>query len=119
MYGVPADLDMNFLVGAELIQVCLGQIQIQFHFLPKASISVEGSWKLIGSSGTRVDRGERDAICGQHTLLARMLGHRVTQANVVGRNSIVLRCDNGDELHIFDDSAEYESFSLDPIGIVV
>ena len=40
MYGVPADLDLAFLHGAELIQVCLGQYQLQFHFHPAGSISV-------------------------------------------------------------------------------
>jgi hypothetical protein len=42
MYGVQADLDLRFLHGAQLTQVCLGQYQIQFHFSPVGSISVEG-----------------------------------------------------------------------------
>ena len=55
MYGVPVDLDLSFLHGAELIQVCLGQHQLQFHFHPVGSISVEGGWELRDAAGVRID----------------------------------------------------------------
>ena len=55
MYGVPADLDLSFLHGAELLQVCLGTHQIQFRFHPVGEIAVEGKWELIDSSGQRID----------------------------------------------------------------
>jgi hypothetical protein len=42
MYGVPANLDLTFLHGAKLTQVCLGQYEVQFHFHPIGSILVEG-----------------------------------------------------------------------------
>jgi hypothetical protein len=51
MYGVPTDLDLSFLHGALLIQVCLGQHQVQFHFHPTGSIAVEGGWELRDAAG--------------------------------------------------------------------
>jgi hypothetical protein len=55
VYGVPGDLDLSFLHGAELIQVCLGQYQLQFHFHPVGTISVEGGWELRDAAGVQID----------------------------------------------------------------
>jgi len=51
MPGMSADLDLSFLLGAELIQVCLGVWQVQFHFHPPASVAVEGDWELSDDGG--------------------------------------------------------------------
>ena len=42
MYGVPADLDLSRFKDAELIQLCIGEGQVQFRFHPVGTISVEG-----------------------------------------------------------------------------
>lgn len=59
MYGVPPDLDLAFLHGAELIQVCLGLYDWQFHFQPEGSISVQGQWELRDAGGDWID-GRQD-----------------------------------------------------------
>jgi hypothetical protein len=56
MYGVPRDLNLAFLHGAELVQVCLGQYQVQFHFHPIGEISVQCRWELIDADGKSLDR---------------------------------------------------------------
>jgi hypothetical protein len=50
MYGVPADLDLSRFQGAELIQICLGEFQIQFHFHRNGTISAEGKRELRNAS---------------------------------------------------------------------
>ena len=54
MYGVPSNLDLTFLHNAELIQVCLGAHQVQFHFHPKGSLYVMGKWELSAEDGVLV-----------------------------------------------------------------
>jgi hypothetical protein len=56
VYGVPANLDLTRFIDATLEQICLGEYQIQFHFDPVVSISVEGDWKLQGPAGNVVDQ---------------------------------------------------------------
>jgi hypothetical protein len=86
MYGVPADLDLSGFVGTSLVQICLGEFQIQFNFcspgLPVSAqrhleIAVEGKWELLDESGVVIDRAcehnyDRDAY-HVHRLLGRML----------------------------------------------
>lgn len=56
MAGIPENLDLSFLHGAELLQVCLGAWEIQFHFVPTASLAVEGDWELLDPNGEVIDR---------------------------------------------------------------
>ena len=109
MYGVPANLDLAFLHGAELIQVCLGQYQVQFHFHPVGSLSVEGDWELIGKRGATLDRNE-PAPRSRPFQLHKLLGQRVAGIQVTAPDWIALRFDNGLLLRVFDSSKEFESF---------
>ena len=76
MYGVPANLDLPRFKGALLIQLCVGEFQMDFRFHPNASISVEGRWKVRDSTGSLVDgmkpNAQRDALY-IHVLLAKEL----------------------------------------------
>jgi hypothetical protein len=51
MYGVPKDLDLSRFRGDSLIQIAIGEFQIQFHFGSRSSIAVEGDWELKDQSG--------------------------------------------------------------------
>ena len=57
MYGVPSDLDLSFLHGAELNQIRLGVYDAQFCFDPMAVINASDSWSLFDESGICVDHG--------------------------------------------------------------
>ena len=64
MYGVPADLDLNFFHAATLIQICVGVSEMIFHFhsadlgAPNnlGTISVHGGgWQLLDADGQQLD----------------------------------------------------------------
>jgi hypothetical protein len=118
MHGVPTNLDLAFLHGATLIQVCLGQYQVQFRFHPAGSISVEGGWELLESAGTRID-GSHDGPERPPYQLHRLLGRQVAASEVAAPKWFALRFDGGEVLRIFDDSEQYESFSIQPGNIFV
>lgn len=126
MYGVPHDLDLSRFLGATLIQVCLGEFEVQFHFQAASTagsqdmlhIGVEGNWELCDDSGRIVDRAERN--CDREAYrLHRLLGHAVTATAVDAPQSFALRFDSGDELRVLDDSDQHESFSIQPGNIFV
>ena len=117
MYGVPADLDLAFLHGAELIQICIGLHQVQFHFHPIGSISVEGDWELQDAADVRIDGFHGGAERPPYQL-HRLLGRRVNASEVSAPSWFSLRFDSGDLLRVFDDNPEYESFQIDPGGIL-
>lgn len=118
MYGVPVDLDLSFLHGAELIQVCLGQHQLQFHFHPVGSISVEGGWELRDAAGVRIDGHWQDPDRPPYQL-HRPLGRRVARSEVAAPERFALTFEGGEVLRVFDDSPQYESFSIQPGNIFV
>jgi hypothetical protein len=116
MYGVPTDLDLGYLHGATLIQVCLGEYQLQFHFHPKGSISVEGRWELHDAAGELIDR-LYDGMERPAYQLHRLLGQAVVGTEVAAPVSCALRFQKGEVLRLFDDSQQYESFQID--GVIV
>jgi len=114
MYGVPADLDLSRLENSVLIQLCIGQYQMQFHFHPSSLISVEGKWELRDASGTLLDGTERNLLRENAIDAHRLLGKRVSGASLDAARSISLCFEGGDLLTIYDDSTEYESFYIQP-----
>ncbi len=126
MYGVPRDLDLSRFVGATLIQVCLGEFQVQFHFQAAGSVSshgmlhlgVERHWELRDESGRIVDRAEPTSDREAYRL-HRLLGRAVTGTTVDAPRSFALHFVTGEELRVFDDSDQYESFSIQPGDIFV
>lgn len=116
MYGVPADLDLTYLHDAELIQVCIGQYQVQFHFHPKGSISVEGKWELVDAGGHRID-GQQDGPDRPPYQLHRLLGRRVVGSEVHATEWCALQFDDRCVLRLFDDQPQYESFQIDGVFV--
>jgi hypothetical protein len=118
VYGVPEDLDLQFLHGAELIQACIGLYQVQFIFHPGVNISVEGEWKLYGADGSELDRN-RPSPRQEPFQLHRLLGQRIAASSVSSPDSIALRFEAGEVLWILDSSKEHESFSIQPGNIFI
>ncbi len=107
MYGVPQDLKLQLLHGAELIQLGIGMHQVQFVFHPEGNISVEGDWVLYGADGSELDRRKPQP---RHEAfqLHRLLGQRVVSSSVSAPKWFELRFEHGELLRIFDSSKQYE-----------
>jgi hypothetical protein len=116
MPGIPADLDLSFLRGAELVQVCLGVWQVQFHFEPPASLTVEGDWELTDAEGRVIDRSSdtvREPPFHLHLLLQRV----VVGTEVTAPLSFALQFTGGLVLRVFVSGNVGESFSIQPGNI--
>ena len=120
MYGVPASLDLRPFLGASLQRVDLGLHIIHFRFAiePEGRISVEGEWELLGPDGEVLDRdqnpAERDCF-----RLHRIIGREVVDWEVSAPAFFSLTFDSGHVLRIHDRSPHYESFQMEPGGIIV
>jgi hypothetical protein len=118
MYGVPSDLDLRRFQGDSLIQIALGEWQIQFRFQSGTNISVEGHWELKNSSGVLMDKAMENAKRENYKIHC-LLGRTVLETMLEAPTSFTLVFDNGMSLTIFDDSEQYESFSIQPGNIFV
>ena len=129
MYGVPKNLDLSRFEGALLTQICIGEFQVQFHFQQvasnlhqSASISVEGKWEVRNSAGSFVDGMEirEQSISQREGLYAHcLLGSTVTGYRVDPPESLTLQFSSGHTLTVFDDSRQYESFSIQPGDVFI
>jgi hypothetical protein len=118
MYGIPNDLDLSLFVGATLVQIGLGQFDLQFHFHPDGSVSIQGHWELIDAEERIIDfaieNAERDAY-RIHVLL----GQVVVGSQLNPPDSFSLGFANGFTLKVFDNSKEYETISIQPGNIYI
>lgn len=129
MYGVPKDLDISRFNGALLTAICIGEFQVQFHFQQtaanlhqSASISVEGKWELRDSSGVVVDEMQirNEPISKRKNFHAHcLLGSTVVGFRIQSPEFITLQFSSGHVLTVFDDSCQYESFSIQPGNIYI
>jgi hypothetical protein len=91
----------------------VGEFQMQFRFDSEVSISVEGRWEVRDSTGAVVDgskpNAQRDGL-----YIHVLLGKRVDRFSLDPPHSLSLRFETGHTLTVFDDSREYESFSIQP-----
>ena len=111
MYGVPADLDLSLLQGAQLTQVCLGQFDVQFHFQPVGAITVTGAWELFDEAGVSLDHSGASGSRPQ-SQFPRLLGQEIVGITVVAPHHLELKFARGDSLRLIDDSKEFESFTI-------
>jgi hypothetical protein len=111
MQGVPKDIQLERLVGQAFNFIGLGRFQIQFHVSGVVAIHVEGRWKLHDGAGTLVDAGQelanRDAYHVHH-----VLDIPIVRFALDAPHSFTLFFESGHSLTIFDESEQYESFSI-------
>lgn len=111
MYGVPVDLPLQCFVGCEFNQICIGSFQVQLHCSGSGSISIEGRWELRDKDGEMIDASQ-EHINRKSYQLHRIIDLPITGFIVDPPRSFTLLFDAGLRLSVFDDSIQYESFSV-------
>ena len=119
LYGVPKDLDRHLrqFHGQQLIQLCIGAYRVQFDF-EAGGVSAEGKWELRDASGALVDESEPNEDRETYRV-HRLLMLRVTGSHVEPPSWFELEFERGYVLRVYDDSDQYESFSIQPGDVFV
>ena len=123
MYGVPADLDLTGFHGATLVQIGVAEHTLHFNFQeagpgPLRYILVEGGWEVRTAAGDIRDQVQEHATRDCYRI-HRLLSQSVVSTSVDAPRSFALRFESGLELRVFDDSEQYESFSIQPGDVFV
>ena len=118
MFGVAEDIDLTGLVGRKLQRISVGVERLELGFDDDWLLNIECSWRLEGSAGL-IAEGERSALLDGADKLTRLVGSVVEFA--VPRSPDRIDVDFGEQgrLVLIDDSDLLESFSIEPIGIIV
>ncbi len=121
MYGVPNDLPLQRFVGDSICQIAIGLHSIYFHFNMAGSINVDGGrWQILDATGAIVDESiEGPPSSRQQYRVHVIFDSEVTKFDIDAPHSVTLSFANGHRLTIYDDSEQYESFSIQPEGIIV
>src|SRR5262245_28239061 len=111
MYGVTSDLPVKAFVGKEFNQIALGRFQVQFHSSGTGSIFVEGRWELRNSKGEVEDAWVEHAT-RQSFRLHTIIDVPIVSYELEPPRSFTFTFQNGLRLTVFDDTPQYESFSI-------
>ncbi|MGJ8586384.1 MAG: hypothetical protein ACSHXD_20020, partial [Marinosulfonomonas sp.] len=98
MHPFPETSTLQYFVGAEIEQICLGRWQIQFNF-DKARISVEGDLEHVDKGGT-VRRHNTDEDRLSPFFLHHLFGQKVSVIEVEPFR-LTLAFDRGDMIRVF------------------
>ncbi len=112
MYRIPLGLDLSSLVGEFTTQLMVGQFDLQFTF---------GAVHFAVQSPVRLYRGrERVARWEEGSWpepgFYDVMNAVVTRCGVVTDRLIVFEFDNGLEMHLEDDSGQYETMQITLLG---
>ncbi|MCE1160476.1 MAG: hypothetical protein LWW74_04610 [Burkholderiales bacterium] len=108
MYGIPKDLDLSEIVGQSTSQIRVGQFDLQFsfgniHFLIESSVVLVSKGQCIG----KWQAGVWPTQC-----FFEVMNTEVVKYEVSDNTKIIIYLENGIELHLIDDSKEFESMTI-------
>ena len=122
MYGVPENLDLERFADFQLVMISLGPHRIRFHLQKDvqnyAEISAEGKWQIRDEGGEILDEfvpnDQRECYRVHRLLMLSIVDWRLNAPDW-----FEIEFEEGYKLRVYDDSDEYESFSIQPGDIFV
>jgi len=109
MYGLPTNMDLSFLLGKELIQVCIGTFQSILRCGGGACSSLECEYRVFRMSG---DGDGTSAPCSSADGLTAILGRKIVGVTNNGGGELAITFSNDSVLVIYDTNTEYESYQI-------
>ena len=116
MYGLPENVDLSFLQGKRLIQICIGSHQIILRFDEDISISIESPIKLLSRNGEHYIYDQASSI---NKDFIELLESSVVNVIPYTTGTLRLVFGNGSEIELTDDSIQYESYQIFRDGKIV
>ena len=109
MYGLPADTDLSFLIGASLLQVCVGENEVIANLYSDISVMIASTVRVIGHSGAAEVFDDARAL---GIALLPLLGRVIQKASGTSDGTLRLTWDDGTIVEIVDSYKEFESYTV-------
>jgi hypothetical protein len=116
MYGIPDNTDWSFLVGKELIQVCIGLHDVSLRFHEDVSIGIRSDFE---HKPVAYSVASTPGLTEKAVTLVSLLGSKIVKATTHGPKTLVLSFSNTEYLKIYDNSDSYESFEVSGPGVEI
>lgn len=116
MYGLPRDINLGFFNGKELLQACFGVHDIILNFDGDVSVTVTSSLGCMGPGGSIQ---QYDDFRQASPAVLVLLNQTVLAAEGDEAGTLTLKFDGGGMLAIYDDSKNYESYTINNGGKMI
>jgi hypothetical protein len=116
MYGLSRDIDLRFFNGKALLQVCFGANELILNFDGDVSVTVMSLLGCMGSGGS-IQQHEDFRQAAPAVLV--LLNQTILSAEGEEAGTLVLKFDGGGTLAIYDDSKNYESYTINNGGKLI
>jgi hypothetical protein len=122
MYGLPPDIDFSFFNGKMLFSVCISTHTLGLHFdanIPRdlgneINVSVMSTIRCIDSKGNIHDYPEDFRKAAMD--VASLIEQTIIDAKGDSNGTLTLKFSAGGILSIYDDSKQYESYTIEHHG---
>ncbi len=104
MYGLPKDFDGSFLLGRTLEMVCFTENQVCLHFGAETMIGIVSAFSCNDEQVVNVP------VFGSN--LMGLLGSSVRAAQGDESGTLSLTFDDGQTLKVYDDTEQYECYTI-------
>lgn len=109
MYGLPADTDLSFFLGASLLQVCVGENEVIANLYSDISVMIASTVRVTRDDGKAEIFDDARAI---GPALLPLLGREIQQATGTPDGTLRLTWDDGTTVEILDSYKEFESYTV-------
>jgi Family of unknown function (DUF6188) len=110
MYGLKPDVDLNFFIGKELIQLAVGPYDVQFHFHESVWLSVQSRTEHISKEIVHEWDGDANQPLAAGSLLG-LISSSVISLQGESDGTLTLTFSNGDVVTVFDQEG-YEAYQI-------
>ena len=109
MYGSLEGQDLSFLIGAQLIQVCIGENDVVLNMHPDVSMMIASNVSVTAKQG---ETSTLESSLDIGTAMAKLLGSSVVEVTGESDGTLVLGWSLGSVTRILDTWADYESYTI-------
>ena len=118
MFGVAEDLMLDGLIGRTVEKLSVGAGRIELSFDDGWKLTIESGWEFSEADG-RISTANRAELLDSADQLTGLIGKTVTVAEPQPPDRLVMTFGSVGRLVLIDDSEVLESFSIEPIGVIV
>jgi Family of unknown function (DUF6188) len=103
-------INLDFLPGKELIQICVGRYQVILRFTDELEITLEGAYWISNAEEETFRTSGKDPTSSKY--LVPLLGQTIKSAQVQQDDGIIINFSTGHILFVKAGSGDFESFSI-------
>ena len=109
MNALPTEQGLNFLIGSDLLQVCIGKNEVILRFSDEISITIESRLLVRDSSGLESSFDNSRSAAGS---LVKLLSDKITKILCQRDGTLCLWFAKGDSLEIYNSFEGCESYQV-------